>query len=193
MKTATRKVPSNVVRCLDDNGPVLYPKTVGPYKCQTCGNGLKPGQTPQIGAHWDESYGYLVEVETVDDPRDTEEEIEDLYSAISVFADILGDGMTAFHVGGSFTCSEAERMARVLVESGHKREAMVFLEGHASGDDDIDDMHRDIDDYEAYVLELAGKAVPELVDEPEPETPETKEIKLAIVTVDELLGLMGLE
>ncbi|ATI18692.1 hypothetical protein SEA_AMETHYST_72 [Streptomyces phage Amethyst] len=193
MKTAVRMVPSNVVRCQDDNGPILYPQTPGPYRCSTCGGGLKPGQTPQVGAHWDESYGYLVEVETEDDPRDTEEEIGDLYDAISVFADILGDGMTAHHVGGSFTCTEAERLAQALMTGGHKRAAMTFLEGHASGDDDIDDIHQDVGDYEAYVLTLAGKAVPELVEEPEPETPPTPAMVLAIVTTDDLLKLMNLD
>jgi hypothetical protein len=188
------KIPSNVVRCLDDNGPILYPLTVGPYKCQTCGNGLKPGQTPEVGAHWDESYGYLVEVETEDDPRDTEEEIEDVYSALSVFADILGDGMTASGVGGHFTCTEANRLAEALMVGGHKRAAMTFLEGHAEGDYDVDDEHGSIEDYEAYVLELDGKPVPELIEEPEPkvEAPFTKEVKLAIVTTEELLGLLNL-
>ncbi|UFD98009.1 hypothetical protein PQC18_gp71 [Streptomyces phage Pablito] len=190
-----KMVPSNVVRCLNDNGPILYPRTVGPYKCETCGGGLKPGQTPAVGAYWEESYGYLVEAEVIEDERDTEEEISDLYSAINVFADILGDGMTAFHVGGSFTCTEAERMAQALVECGHKREAMTFLAGHADGDDDPDDMHREIEDYEAYVLELAGKPVPELVEEPEPEPqgPFTKEIKLAIVSTEDLLKIMNLD
>ncbi|ATI18935.1 hypothetical protein SEA_JANUS_72 [Streptomyces phage Janus] len=191
MKTA-RKVPANVVRCLDDNGPILYPSIGNPYRCETCGGGLKPGQGGEPGYHWDESYGYLVQVETEDDPRDTEEEIEDVYSALSVFADILGDGMTAFHVGGSFTCSEANRMAEALMVGGHKKAAMTFLEGHASGDDDEGDIHPDIEDFEAYVLELAGKPVPELIEEPEPKAP-TKVVALAVVTTDELLKLMNLD
>ncbi|MFF8845519.1 hypothetical protein ACF08N_22820 [Streptomyces sp. NPDC015127] len=199
MKATTRKVPSNVVRCQSDNGPILYPLTVGTrYKCENCGGGLEPGQRPAVGNYWEESYGYLVEAEVVEDERDTEEEIGDLYSAISVFADILGDGMTAHHVGGSFTCSEAERMAEALMQGGHKRAAMTFLEGHAAGDDDPDDIHPDIEDFEAYVLELAGKPVPELIEEPAPEPepvvvvvvdPFTAELIQARDAVAKLLGL----
>ncbi|MFF4054635.1 hypothetical protein ACFYZ0_02450 [Streptomyces sp. NPDC001708] len=199
------KIPTNVVRCLEDNGPILYPLKPGPYRCANCGGGLKPGQGAVPGAYWGESYGYLVEIEVEDDPRDTEEEISDLYDAISTFADILGDGMTAFHVAGSFTCTEAERMAKALMEGGHKRAAMTFLEGHASGDDDPDDMHRGIEDYEAWVLELAGKSVPELIEEPEPQMeaeegadssePKTRAeaVEQASVALDDLVKILGLD
>ncbi|WP_329289524.1 hypothetical protein [Streptomyces pseudovenezuelae] len=162
------KIPSNVVRCLDDNGPIIHPREAGrPYLCATCGAGLKPGQGGVPGAYWGESYGYLVEIDVEDDPRDTEEEVSDLYAAISTFADILGDGMTASSVGEYFTCRETERMAQALMEGGHKHAAMTLLEGHARGDLDPDDMHRGIEDYEAWVLELAGKPVPELIEHTE--------------------------
>ncbi|MFF3793758.1 hypothetical protein ACFYXW_27535 [Streptomyces sp. NPDC001981] len=186
------KIPANVVRCLADNGPILYPMVVGPYKCQTCGNGLKPGQSPEVGAHWEESYGYLVQVETQDDPRDTEEEIEDLYDAIGTFAAILGDPMTASGVGGHFTCSEANELVRALMVGGNKKAAMTFLEGHAQGDYDVDDEHGDLLDYEAYVLEQAGQPVPELIEEPELKAAEPKAPELVIVTTEELIALIGL-
>ncbi|MDX3525096.1 hypothetical protein P1P75_01180 [Streptomyces sp. ID05-39B] len=186
------KIPSNVIRCLVDNGPILYPQPGGSYKCATCGGGVGPGRGGEPGYHWEESYGYLVQVETVDDERDSDEEIEDLYSAISVFADILGDGMTAQGVGDYFTCTEAERLTKALMEGGHKRAAMTFLEGHAFADDDPDDLHADIDDYEAYVLELAGKPVPELIEEPKPKAP-AGEVALPTVSVDELLHIMNLD
>ncbi|QOV06202.1 hypothetical protein KGG72_gp72 [Streptomyces phage Salutena] len=158
------KVPSNVVRCSVDNGPIVYPTSPGtPYHCKTCREPLKNAEhTP--GTHWEESYGFLVEVETEDDPRDTEEEVADLYDAIRTFASILGDGLTACHVAGSFTCSEADEMARALMVGDQKRAAITFLEQHALGDDDEDDTHPEVKDFEAYVLELAGQSVPELVD-----------------------------
>ncbi|MEU9795041.1 hypothetical protein AB0E27_31370 [Streptomyces sparsogenes] len=185
------KVPSNVVRCKVDNGPIVYPSIGNPYRCQTCGAVLD-GRSPGINERWDESYGYLVEVEPEEDPRDTEEEISDLYLALYTFASILGDGLTAVHLGGSFTCSEADRIAKALMEGGHKREAMTFLKGHASGDDDPDDVHPDIKDFEAYVLELAGKPVPELIDVPEPDAP-AKASEPPVVTADDLLKAMNLD
>jgi hypothetical protein len=189
-----KKIPSNVVRCLEDDGPILYPLRGGSYKCETCGGGVKSEQA-QIGTHWEESYGYLVTVETVDDERDTEEEVSDLYSAISVFADILGDGMTASGVGGHFTCSEANRLAEALMVGGHKRAAMTFLQGHAEGDYETGDEHGVVDDFEAYVTTvLMGQEPVEFEPEPEPKVEDsfTVEIKAAIVTTEELLKLMNL-
>lgn len=176
------KVPSNVVRCAVDNGPIVYPTSPGtPYRCNTCREPLKGAEhTP--GTHWEESYGYLVEVETEDDPRDTEEEIEDLYGALRVIASVLGDGLTACHVAGSFTCNEADDLAQALMVGGNKRAAITFLEAHAAGDDDPDDVHPEVKDFEAYALNLAGQRAPELIDEPEPPAP----------TTDELIKLIGL-
>jgi hypothetical protein len=183
-------IPSNVVRCPNDNGPILYPLKPGPYKCETCGGGLKSGQRPDPGAYWSESYGYLALFEVEEDERDSDEEIGDLYSALGVFARILGDQMTAHGVGGHFTCTEAEDLARVLVETGHKHAAMTFLEGHAYGDDDPDDLHADVKDYEAWVLELAGKPVPVLIEGPKPKPlPATP---LPVVTTEELVVLLNL-
>jgi hypothetical protein len=179
------KVPSNVVRCPIDNGPILFPDYgIGPYLCAKCGEPLR-GAEHTSGTHWEESYGFLVEVETEDGP-DTEEEISELQDAIATFASILGDPMTALHVGERFTCTEADDMARALMAGGRKQEAITFLDGHATGDDDPDDIHSEIEDFEAYVLELAGLPVPELVDEPDPELAPAP-------TTDEPLKLMNLD
>ncbi|WP_420312566.1 hypothetical protein ACOB87_38065 [Streptomyces sp. YS-B37] len=191
-------IPTNAVRCQDDNGAILYPTKPGtPYKCETCGAGLEPGQSPGVGEYWTESYGYLCLAEVVEDERDTEEELSDLYYSIAVFARILGDQMTAHGVGGHFTCSEAEDVARELAKSGHKHAAMTFLEGHAYGDDDPDDLHTDIDDYEAWVLELADQPIPTLVEGPKDkaevvvESTTTKH-ELEVVTTEELVVLLNL-
>jgi hypothetical protein len=188
VKVYPMKIPSNVVRCLNCKGPIIYPLSGGQYRCKGCEAGKTRAERAEPGYYWEESYGYLVQVDYDNaDERDTEEEVSDLYSALKTFADVLGDGMTAFHVGGSFTCSEAESMAQALMVGGHKHAAMTFLEGHADGDDDEDDIHRDVKDYEAWVLELAGKPVPELIEEPEPES------DLPTVTTEELLKLMNLD
>ncbi|AXQ61127.1 hypothetical protein SEA_HANK144_74 [Streptomyces phage Hank144] len=187
-----KMIPSNVVRCASDNGPILYPSIGNPYRCETCGELLK-GAEHVPGTHWDEAYGYLVQVETVDDPRDTEEEIEDLYGALRTLAAVFGDGLTAYDVGPSFTCSEANDIAQALMVGGNKKAAMTFLEGHAGGDSAIEeDAHHDVEDFEAYVLTLAGEPVPELVEEPE-RVSLVKEAKLPTVTTEELLKLMNLD
>nr|YP_010055942.1 hypothetical protein KGG91_gp76 [Streptomyces phage Paedore]AVO22559.1 hypothetical protein PBI_PAEDORE_76 [Streptomyces phage Paedore] len=184
------KVPSNVVRCPNDNGPIVYGPVGYPHLCERCGGGLEPGQRPGEG-YWTESYGYLVEVQDDDEGPDTEDAIEELGGALRVFASVLGDGMTASGVGGHFTCTEADDLAQALMVGGHKHQAMRFLEGHAEGDDDEDDLHGSVEDFEGYVLKLAGLPVPELVEEPEPET-EPKGRDLPTVTVEELIILIGL-
>jgi len=181
------KVPSNAVRCAVDNGPILYPELGHPYRCATCGELLRDAEhTPGTG--WQESYGFLVQVEIEDGP-DTEEEIEDLNEAIETFASILGDPMTAQDVGRKFTCHEADDMARALMVGNHKRAAMAFLEGHAEGDDHDSDLHAHVEDFEAYVLELAGLPVPELIEGPDPEPVA----EAPAPTVDDLLSLMNLD
>jgi hypothetical protein len=190
-------IPSNVVRCQADNGPILYPLKPGPYRCETCGGGLEPGQTPGPGEYWTESYGYLCLAEVEEDERDTEEEIEDLRSAIDAFASILGDQMTAHGVGGHFTCTEAENLVRALMVDGHKHAAMTFLEGHAYGDDDPEDLHADVKDYEAWVLELAGQPVPTLIEGPKDKAEVVTEgtvvkHELEVVTTEELVVLLNL-
>ncbi|MGW3323904.1 hypothetical protein [Streptomyces virginiae] len=188
------KFPKDTVRCLDDNGPILYPTSFGPYKCETCGAGLKPGQTPGVGEYWSESYGYLVQQEVPDDDRDTEDEISDLNDVIATFATILGDGLTAVGIGGHFTCSEADDLARALILGGHKQAAIAFLKGHAVGDYDVDDQHQVGDDFEARALELAGLPVPELIELPDPVAPveSTTTHEVEVVTTEELVDLLNL-
>lgn len=188
------KFPKDAVRCLDDNGPILYPTSYGPYKCETCGAGLKPGQEPGVGEHWEESYGYLVQVETQDDGSDSEDEVSQLNEVISTFASILGDGLTAVGIGGHFTCSEADDLARALILGGHKQAAITFLDGHSTGDDDVDDQHKVGDDFEARVLELAGLPVPELIELPDPvaSVESTSTHELEVVTTEELVVLLNL-
>jgi hypothetical protein len=60
-------------------------------------------------------------------------------AAAGLLAAVLGDAMTAQHVGGHFTCSEAENIAHALIDLGKPDEAATFLAGHAMGDDDPDD------------------------------------------------------
>jgi hypothetical protein len=69
-----------------------------------------------------------------------------LKDALCDLAQVFGDGMTADMVGGHFTCSEANKIAGVLKLSGHTDAAVTWLQGHAMGDDDPDDDHRDLAD-----------------------------------------------
>jgi hypothetical protein len=50
----------------------------------------------------------------------------------------FGDPETAHAVGPQFTCSEANRIAWVLVASRHDEAAVVWLEAHAAGDTNAD-------------------------------------------------------
>lgn len=63
----------------------------------------------------------------------------ELLRSVSAVAAVLGDGMTAGMVGGSFTCSEAETIAELLFVAGHEDDAARWLLGHVEGDDDPDD------------------------------------------------------
>lgn len=56
----------------------------------------------------------------------------------NALAAVFGDGMTAVHTGGHFTCSEADSIAAVLISFGHPEAAAVWIEGHADGDDEED-------------------------------------------------------
>lgn len=67
-------------------------------------------------------------------------DVDPLAVALHAMAGVFGDGMTAMHVGGLFTCSEAETIADVLIESGHVEAARTWLRHHADGDDG-GDMH----------------------------------------------------
>lgn len=70
-------------------------------------------------------------------PQDTE-----LTTARTEAARLFTDEVFAGAAGGHFTCGEAEIVARWLrVELGHDA-AETWLDGHAYGDDDPDDLHR---------------------------------------------------
>ena len=64
----------------------------------------------------------------------------------------LGDALTTFAAvvpgiregAEHLTCTEAEAIAGVLAASGHQDAADDFIWGHAYGDDDEDDLHRDL-------------------------------------------------
>ncbi|QJD50719.1 hypothetical protein SEA_ISSMI_73 [Streptomyces phage Issmi] len=71
--------------------------------------------------------------------------IAEVGGAITALAGVFGDGMTADMVGASFTCSEADTVARLLALAGHKSEALTWLEGHAQGDE-VDDSHYTYDE-----------------------------------------------
>ncbi|MEU9057854.1 hypothetical protein AB0D13_02875 [Streptomyces sp. NPDC048430] len=60
--------------------------------------------------------------------------------AIAELSDVFGDGMTASHTGASFTCTEADVIARVLYLTGQEDAAITWLLGHAEGED-WDDTH----------------------------------------------------
>lgn len=69
--------------------------------------------------------------------------VDQLQVELHELAGIFGDAMTADHVGGKFTCGEAETIANVLSLSGHREASHIWLRGHAQGDDPAtgDDMH----------------------------------------------------
>lgn len=64
-----------------------------------------------------------------------------LAPALGAVAAVLGDGMTAMHLGEHFNCSEANALAEVLVIAGFTKEAEVWLGGHALGDNNDSDVH----------------------------------------------------
>ncbi|MEU6572310.1 hypothetical protein [Streptomyces sp. NPDC046805] len=76
-----------------------------------------------------------------------------LSEALDALAGVFGDGMTADGTGSTFTCTEADTIARVLVLAGHSGAAETWLEGHASGDDGGDDhWHYEGDDDEGHAF-----------------------------------------
>ena len=60
-------------------------------------------------------------------------------AAGDLLAAVLGDHMTAMHVGGHFSCTEAENIAGALIKLGQMDAAGTFLVGHATGEEDGDD------------------------------------------------------
>ncbi|MEX1655539.1 hypothetical protein ABZ960_20545 [Streptomyces pseudovenezuelae] len=69
---------------------------------------------------------------------------QDLRSALDDLAQTFTSYGTA-EAGESFTCKEADAIARVLAVAGHKDEAVTWLEGHAGGDE-VDDLHYTYDE-----------------------------------------------
>ncbi|MGW6600578.1 hypothetical protein [Streptomyces sp. NPDC055036] len=58
--------PSNVVRCVECNGPFKRPEGK-PYECADCGRNVYPGDgLIRPGYHWEIVAGWLTSVETVD-------------------------------------------------------------------------------------------------------------------------------
>lgn len=51
------------------------------------------------------------------------------------FAATFDDGMLADHVGKSFTCTEVDAIAGVLLAAGRDEAAVTWLECHAEGDE----------------------------------------------------------
>lgn len=59
---------------------------------------------------------------------------EDLAWALDGLGEVFSFYGTA-EAGPHFTCGEADAIARVLVASGHRSEAVTWLTGHAMGDE----------------------------------------------------------
>jgi len=66
---------------------------------------------------------------------------ERLFRAGELLAEVFGDRMTAYDVGGHMTCSEAENVAEAMRLAGQCVAADAFIEAHAENDDDPDDLH----------------------------------------------------
>ncbi|WP_143660015.1 hypothetical protein [Streptomyces sp. WZ.A104] len=62
-------------------------------------------------------------------------------SAACDLADLFDDGMLASHIADKLTCSEAESLADFFRAVDHPHVADLWLECHAEGDDDEDDLH----------------------------------------------------
>ncbi|MFF7800227.1 hypothetical protein [Streptomyces olivaceus] len=107
---------------------------------------------------------------------------DDLKNALAGLASIFGDPMTVDHIGESFSCGEADQIARVLVLAGHREAAETLLSAHARGDE-LEDFHftRNDEDPEDEGRPLNDKEVSQYVDD----------LELA-PSVAELVGLIGL-
>src|SRR4051812_29227950 len=100
------------------------------------------------------------------EPMTLDRDPDALDVALHELAGVFGDGMTAMHVGGYFSCGEAERIADVLRYSGHWNASEVWLHGHAEGDSpgDLHDTCKHCDavlwvseDGDGEVSDLAGE------------------------------------
>lgn len=70
-----------------------------------------------------------------------EKRLDQYRNAACEFATLFNDGMLASHVAERFTCSEAEGIAEFFRAVDHPHVADLWLECHAEGDDDEDDLH----------------------------------------------------
>lgn len=66
------------------------------------------------------------------------DEGRDLDKALDALARVFGRPATAERVGRHFTCTEANRIAAVLIASRHTDAAVVWLHAHAAGDEEGD-------------------------------------------------------
>lgn len=66
-------IPSNVVRCIKDDSPILYGVS-GPHECSKCGRGIYLSDGLILpGYFWEKGEGgYLVYVENVDEDDEGE-------------------------------------------------------------------------------------------------------------------------
>ncbi|MFD7738037.1 hypothetical protein [Kitasatospora sp. NPDC059800] len=91
-------------------------------------------------------------------------EHDQLRKDVDEFVGVFNDGMLASMVAEKFTCTETDALARFFARAGHTDVAELWLECHAEGDDDLDDLHRDYkddDDTTGTVVDL-GKYIVEL-------------------------------
>lgn len=66
------------------------------------------------------------------------DEGRDLERALTGLARVFGRQATAERVGPHFTCTEANRIAAVLIASRHTDAAIVWLDEHAASDTEED-------------------------------------------------------
>ncbi len=98
--------------------------------------------------------------------------MSDLTSAVAYLADVVGDSWTATAIGTAMTCTEADALADVLHLGGHTEEAAAFLVGHADGDHDDEDAHRQLRlressaDEHARAMDAARKYLATVADAP---------------------------
>ena len=70
--------------------------------------------------------------------------LENAETAGRLLAAVFGDHMTAYDVGGRFTCGEAESIAEAMRLLGQGEAAAWWLYLHGQHDDDEDDIHADL-------------------------------------------------
>lgn len=60
------------------------------------------------------------------------------------FIEIWNSGLLAFEIGPHLNCSEAESLAAIISALAGEEAGALWIKGHASGDEDEDDMHHDL-------------------------------------------------